>query len=111
MKRIVAVVLLITLAGCFGRNRTETIVMVEPGDVVEVIDKKKVKVRATFTYDVEVPGDWQKKGVEFDRNESSWCSDKALQELSLLAADQGCICFHVKWEYIEDVSGQYLKEE
>jgi len=49
MKRIIpACAFLLFLCGCMGRDKTETIVMVEPGDVVEVVDKDKVKVQATY---------------------------------------------------------------
>lgn len=50
MKRTIATVALalLLLPGCFNVQERETIVMVEPGDVVEVVQEKKVKVRVAY---------------------------------------------------------------
>jgi len=44
-----AILIVSILSGCFGRVRQDTIVMVEPGDVVEVTSDKKVEVRTVYT--------------------------------------------------------------
>jgi hypothetical protein len=35
----------------FGREENDTIIMVEPGDVVEVVDEKKMTVRVAYKND------------------------------------------------------------
>ena len=45
----VAVLIVTALTGCFGRDRKDTIVMVEPGSVVEVTSEKKVEIRTVYT--------------------------------------------------------------
>lgn len=42
--------LVVTLGGCgmFGRDEKDTIIMVEPGDVAEVVDSKKVMIQVTY---------------------------------------------------------------
>ncbi len=53
MKGIAFALLLVTMSGCgwAGREEKDTIVMVEPGDTVEVQDSKKVMVHAVYTDD------------------------------------------------------------
>jgi hypothetical protein len=45
----IAILIVAVLSGCFGREKRETIVLVEPGDVVEVTSGKKVEVRTVYT--------------------------------------------------------------
>lgn len=66
---------------------------------------KKVRVRMVVEYEIEVPSHWQKFNVEFQRNEGSWCADNAIEELEALAAEKGCLCDEVQFEYLGDVSG------
>ena len=74
-----------------------------------VIMSKKVKVRFTIEYDIEVPIDWKKDLIEFSRNEGSWCVDNMVAELEQLAKkaeeEDGCLChpkYNAHFEYIED---------
>lgn len=74
-----------------------------------VLIKKTVTVKAVITYDIEVPADWDKKMVEFSRNDSSWCASNMIAELEEFEKDR-CLCSKVKFEYIEDKTGPFLKE-
>jgi hypothetical protein len=54
VKRVALALLLVTLAsGCgfAGREEKDTIIMVEPGDTVEIQDSKKVMVHAVYKDD------------------------------------------------------------
>lgn len=73
-----------------------------------VLIQKKVRVRATIEYDIEVPNYWQAEELEFHRNEGSWCSDNMIRELEDLP---GCLCHHVEFEYLKDTSGPYIDED
>lgn len=75
-----------------------------------VLLKKKVKVRMIVEYEVDVPNHWDKHNVEFHRNEGSWCSDNALEELKSLAEAQGCLCGVMRFEYLGDTSGEFVQE-
>lgn len=45
----IAILVVAALAGCFGLERKDTIVLVEPGSVVEVTSEKKVDIRTVYT--------------------------------------------------------------
>ncbi len=65
------------------------------------IPSKKVKVRVTIEYDIEVPIFWDKDNIEFARNESSWCASNLIQELEELEKTTGCLCPVAVYELIE----------
>lgn len=72
---------------------------------------KKVKIRMTVEYHVEVPAHWHKESVEFHRNDSSWCANNAISELEELTKGDNCICAATSFEYLQDSSEPYLKEK
>lgn len=70
------------------------------GDCVVVT--KKVKVRATIEYEIEVPHFWDNEQIEFHRNEGSWCSDNLINELQVIEKrNDDCLCYYTEFEYIE----------
>lgn len=73
--------------------------------------RKTVKVRMIVEYEVDVPADWGKQQVEFHRNEGSWCSNNALDELERLAEEKGCLCHAMEFEYLGGDSEPYLNED
>lgn len=75
-----------------------------------VLVKKKVTVRMTVEYEIEVPAYWDKDDVEFHRNEGSWCADNAIDELSKYGGEDGCICPVAEFEYLGNDSDTYLGE-
>ena len=76
-----------------------------------VLINKKVKIRMTIEYEVSVPNHWKKNDVEFHRNESSWCAGNAIEELSKLSGENGCLCNKdINFEYVSDESEAYLEE-
>ncbi len=77
-----------------------------------VLISKKVKVRATIEYEIEVPAHWESGMTEFHRNESSWCKDNMIRELQAIAdLKNDCLCSHVEFEYLCDTSKPFLSEE
>lgn len=77
-----------------------------------VLIRKKVRVRLAIEYTVEVPADWGKDKVEFQRKHGSWCANNLIDELVEFAEGlDGCLCNLAEFTYIEDVSGPVLKEE
>ena len=76
-----------------------------------VLIKKKVKVRLTIEYEIEVPAFWDKGDIEFHRNESSWCANNVLDELKEYKGKSGsCLCNFSIFEYLDENSKPYLKE-
>lgn len=75
-----------------------------------VLIKKKVLVRMTVEYEIEVPASWNKQMIEFFRNEGSWCSDNALNELENLSEDKGCLCSVMEFECLVETGNSYLDE-
>jgi hypothetical protein len=71
---------------------------------------KRVKVRATIEYEIDVPASWDKEQVEFHRNEGSWCSDNMLADLECLMHDGGCLCGIVEYEMLQDSSEYFLAD-
>lgn len=70
------------------------------------MERKKVVVRATIEYVVDVPGDWGAEQVEFWLNESSRCASNTIREISNQferAADRGnCPCDSVTHAFVRD---------
>ena len=76
-----------------------------------VLVRKKVKVRMTVEYEIDVPANWDKGMVEFHRNEGTWCADNAVEELqAIIDKGEGCLCGCTEYEYIEDTSEPFLKK-
>jgi len=73
-----------------------------------VVPQRTVIVRMTIEYPVEVPKYWSKENIEFHRNDGSWCSNNALDELAQLYDQEGgsspdCMCFiGTKFEYVRE---------
>lgn len=59
-----------------------------------VILQRRVKVRYVFEIEIDVPHCWVAEDVEFNRNDSSWCADNAVDDVSdfLAAKGDGCLC-------------------
>lgn len=49
-----------------------------------VVVKKRVKVRYSFTIEVDIPHFWDKDDFEFHRNEGSWCANNAIAEIQAM---------------------------
>lgn len=75
-----------------------------------VLVRKKVKVRMIVEYEIEVPYSWDKEQIEFHRNDGSWCSDNALEELEALGGEDACICPVTEFVYIGEETEPYLDE-
>ncbi len=76
-----------------------------------VLVMKRVKVRMTVEYEIEVPASWDKHMIEFHRNEGSWCSSNAISELErAFDSGDGCMCNAAEFEYIGGDSDPYLDE-
>lgn len=74
-----------------------------------VIVTKRVKVRYTLEIEVDVPYAWNKEFFEFHRNESSWCADNVVDEITAyverLDSEGGCVCDNFKAEFISVTDG------
>lgn len=76
-----------------------------------VLITKKVSVRLTIEYDIEVAADLEPHTIEFARNEGSWCKDNLIRELEELGKENGCLCHaKIRYDYLKDASGPYLSE-
>lgn len=53
---------------------------------------QKVKVEYTISLEQEVPKEWDKAMIEFYFNDSSWCADNLIDELTRYSEEHGCIC-------------------
>lgn len=69
-----------------------------------VVVTKRVKIKATITIDIEVPHDWDKKMIEFHRNDGTWCSSNFANDVERYKASTGsCMCQETKIEFVEVV--------
>lgn len=78
-----------------------------------VLISRKVKVRMTVEYEVEVPAHWDKSNIEFHRNEGSWCTNNAIDELTSIfegEEENGCMCSCTEFEYLGGDTNAYLTE-
>lgn len=74
---------------------------------------RKVRVKMTAEYEIEVPAHWDKEMIEFQRNDSSWCVSNAINELEeLFGRDDGpCMCDIARFEFVGETNGvKYLDE-
>lgn len=74
-----------------------------------VIRQRTVVVRVALDVVISVPADWDKKMVEFARNEGSWCSDNMLRELGEWANNREvnnghCTCGNMEVMYLRDAT-------
>ena len=78
-----------------------------------ILINKKVKVRLTVEYEVEVPNYWGKENIEFHRNDGVWCSDNAISELDKFFAgdDAPCMCSASEFEYLGGDTVPFLNEQ
>lgn len=71
--------------------------------------RKTFRIRATVEYEVSLPGVWDKAGVEFHRNEGTYCADSMLDELEEYRHTErkslrpGCLCGDVHFEVLSVV--------
>lgn len=79
-------------------------------DCPHVIRRAKVRMIVEYEVDVHGGGSPDAPGrFEFQRNEGSWCSSNAIDELTALDASDGCLCPTVKFAFISWVNDE-LKE-
>ena len=75
-----------------------------------VLIQKDVIIRAVIEYKIQVPNDWDKEMIEFNRNEGTWCSSNMIDELKALEGRKSCLCRYVKWELVKDKGNIRLDE-
>jgi hypothetical protein len=66
-----------------------------------VLIEQKATVKMIVEYEVNVPFSWDKEDVEFNRNEGTWCSDNAIEELKKLSKKEGCLCSVAKFKCLK----------
>lgn len=83
---------------CFYCN--QPIGQMHKGDCV--CRERTIIVRTIIEYPIRVPESWTKELIEFQRNESSWCADNIIDELTELKCN--CICSLVSVEYVREAT-------
>lgn len=69
-----------------------------------VVVTKRVKLKATIEFDVEVPHFWTKENIEFHRNDGTWCAQNIDNDIAQYRESTGsCMCSETKIEYVETV--------
>lgn len=71
---------------------------------------RPVKLRVTIEYEAEEYVGFDKDGIEFRRNEGSWCASNLLDELHTLGEKEGCLCGVASFEYLGDAGPPRLRE-
>ena len=87
----------------------------------ETYKPKKIRVRASVEYEIEVADWWKtKEEVEFYLNECTRCKDHIIEEIQELIArpeDDGeqpqhyCLCWIANYEYLGDVESPKQEKE
>ena len=75
-----------------------------------VLINKRVKIRLTVDYEINVPVGWRKEMIEFHRNDGTWCSDNLVKELQEIITTDTCLCPLTNFEYLETTGEPKLKE-
>ena len=63
----------------------------------------KKTVRIVINLPMDFPEEWDNEMIEFHLNESSYCCDNIIDELSKYAVMNGCICPITHCKVISDV--------
>ncbi len=69
-----------------------------------VLRIRTVMVRMAAEYPISVPESWSAEQIERHRNEGSWCSGNALDELREICGEGACICWLTEFEYIREAT-------
>jgi hypothetical protein len=73
-----------------------------------VVITKKVKVRFSFTIEIDVPHSWSKEDIEFHHNEGTWCADNAYDLIDAHVKSQWLLCscdlFHSEFLEVTDAT-------
>lgn len=69
-----------------------------------VIRNRTVVLKMTIDLVVEVPEDWDKQTIEFNKNQGTWCASNILSELERLDGHAGCLCPFMEFEYIREAT-------
>lgn len=77
-----------------------------------VLIKRRVRIRMTVEYEVDVPACWTDEDIEFHRNDGTWCANNALTELDALfgSEDGPCLCVAAKFAYVAEAGLPRLEE-
>ena len=76
-----------------------------------VVVSKRVRVRYSFDLEIKVPHHWTSYQIEFHRNDSSWCADNAIRELTDQANGPRCLCHGFSCEFLTTVSDEPFAED
>lgn len=81
-------------------------------DLTCVLIVRRVRVRMTVEYEVEVPASWDAEAIEFHRNDGSWCANNAISELDAIfgAEDAECMCGAARFAYVGEAAPARLRE-
>jgi hypothetical protein len=67
-----------------------------------MIPKKPIRLRVTLEFDTWEPAIWDDDMILFHRNESSWCADNFVAELSdAVASTDECFCKDARFEIVK----------
>lgn len=79
-----------------------------PHETKCVLRRRTVVVRAIFEYTVEEPEDWSIDMILFHRNESSWCANRAHDELGRLIDNRAgsCLCHISRFEFVREATAE-----
>lgn len=76
----------------------------EPHKPECILPQRRVRLRMTVEYDVNVPADFDQAMIEFARNQGSWCASNALDELTERFGDNSpdgsCMCGSAHFEVV-----------
>lgn len=68
-----------------------------------VLRLRRVVVRMTVEFPVEVPDSWTAEDIEFHRNEGTWCATNVLPELEAAIPEDGCLDdLEVHFNYVRE---------
>ena len=72
------------------------------------METRRVVVRATIDYVVDVPIEWDAEMINFHRNEGSWCAGNGISEMSdlvdRLEDKDSCLCHLLGYEFLREAT-------
>lgn len=72
-----------------------------------VLRSRTVVVRVTIEMVRQVPDDWTAEDIEFHINDSSWCADNIVDDLTRFTErGEGCLCRHLSAEYVREATAE-----
>jgi len=73
-----------------------------------VIRTRKVLIKMTIEFPYETVESWDKKQIEFQLNEGTWCASNIIAKLKEFDKKMGCLCQFAEFKYLRELNPKLI---